>query len=82
MFGSCNHAVDLIKTYHFATGPEIASRLCAPPHLFACMSVCMCYGEHVCVSAFAYLYERVFVFVLFQVSLKIAEGLLSQALYA
>lgn len=78
MFGNHIQAVDLIKTYYFATGPEIASRLCVssvcmPVYLYACVGGTMFVYVHVCVCEC--------VFMLFQVSPKIAAGLLTQVLY-
>lgn len=70
MFGNRIPPVDLIKTYYFATGPEIAIRRRVSSvgmhvYLYACV------GGTVFVS----------VFILFQVSPEIAVGLLSQVLY-
>lgn len=79
MFGNHIQAVDLMKTYYFTTGPEIAGRLCVssvcmPVYLYLRvwegLHLCMCMC--VCVSLCSYY---------FQVSPEIAVGLLSQVLY-
>lgn len=75
MFG--NHIqADLIKTYYFATGSEIACRLCVS-------SLCMPVYRHACVGGAAFVYVLICecVFILVKVSPEITVGLHSQVQY-
>lgn len=44
MFGNHIQAVDLMKTYYFATGPEIAGRLCVSSVCMPCTPGCVLVG--------------------------------------
>ncbi len=70
MFGNLLQTVDLIKTCYFATGPEIASRLCVS-------SVCMPVYLYVCVGRTM----GVFVSVCYVIPSESKNRLLSQVLY-